>query len=240
MMRLARTGDLSAVRMSDVIGRRRYHELPIFHEYFHPAGLDHMIDVGLPAAPGRHRSFILFRRTGAADFSERDRAVLEMLWPHFSGLEAGAALRRRLSEALGTQDGDGKASAYSQLTPREREIVGLVSEGKTNAQIAAQALGRAEHREEAPGARVREARRRQADSSRHPRAHHSATWTHYTALKRLITFRPVPPRIWYALPISPSTARSARGSGRLRCRAPLDRRPVRAYFTVNAVYIPIL
>ena len=134
----ARTGDLSAVRMSDVIGRRRYHELPIFHEYFHPAGLDHMIDVGLPAAPGRHRSFILFRRTGAADFSERDRAVLEMLRPHFSGLEAGAALRRRLSEALGTQDGDGKASAYSQLTPREREIVGLVGEGKTNAQIAAQ------------------------------------------------------------------------------------------------------
>ena len=61
-----------------------------------------------------------------------------MLRPHFSGLEAGAALRRRLSEALGTQDGDGKPSAYTRLTPREREIVVLVGEGKTNAQIAAQ------------------------------------------------------------------------------------------------------
>ncbi len=134
----ARTGDLSAVRMSDVIGQRRYHELPIFREYFHPAGLDHMIDVGLPAAPRRHRSFILFRRTGAGDFSERDRAVLEMLRPHLGGLEARAALRWRLSEALGTQHGDGKSSAYTQLTPREREIVVLVAEGKTNAQIAAQ------------------------------------------------------------------------------------------------------
>ena len=134
----ARTGDRSAVRMSDVIGRRGYHELAIFREYFQPAGLDHMIDVGLPAAPRRHRSFILFRGTGAGDFSERDRAVLDLLRPHFRGLEARAALRRRLSGAQSTHDGDGQASAYTQLTPREREIVVLVAEGKTNAQIAAQ------------------------------------------------------------------------------------------------------
>lgn len=133
----ARTGDLSTVRMSDVIGRRRYHELSIFREYFHPAGLDHMIDMGLPAAPRRYRSFILFRRTGAGDFSERDRAVLEMLRPHLAVLEARAALRRRLSEALSTQYGVGKSSAFIQLTPREREIVVLVAEGKTNVQIAA-------------------------------------------------------------------------------------------------------
>lgn len=134
-----RTGDLSAVRMSDVIDRRRYQELPIFREYFQPAGLDHMVDVGLPAPAGRHRSFILFRRTAAGDFSGRDRAVLEMLRPHFSGIEARAALRRRLSKALSTQERDGKSSACAQeLTPREREIVVLVAEGKTNAQIAAQ------------------------------------------------------------------------------------------------------
>ena len=134
----ARTGDLSAVRMSDVIGRQRYHELPIYRDYFHPAGLDHMIDVGLPAAPRQYRSLILFRRTGAGDFSERDRAVLEMLRPHLAVLEARAELRRRLSEALSTQYGVGKSSSFIQLTPREREIVVLVAEGKTNAQIAAQ------------------------------------------------------------------------------------------------------
>jgi len=54
-------------------------------------------------------------------------------------LEAHAALRRRLSEALRTQDGnDDESNVYAELTAREREIIELVAEGKTNAQIAAQ------------------------------------------------------------------------------------------------------
>ena len=135
----ARTGDLRAVTMSDVIGRRRYHELPIFREYFRPAGIDYMIDLGLPTTLRRHRSFILFREAGAGDFCERDRGVLEMLRPHLYRLEAHAALRRRLSEALRAQDGDDdESNVYADLTAREREIIELVAEGKTNAQIAAQ------------------------------------------------------------------------------------------------------
>jgi DNA-binding CsgD family transcriptional regulator len=132
----ARTGDLSAVRMSDLISQRRYHELPIFREYFHPAGLNHVIDLGLPAAPARHRSFIFFRRDGAGDFSERDRAILDLLRPHFRNLEVRAALRRRLMDSAGPLGTDGNSGAYTELTPREREIVWLVAEGKTNAQIA--------------------------------------------------------------------------------------------------------
>lgn len=134
----ARTGDLRAVTMSDLIGQRRYHELAIFREYFQPAGFDHMIDLGLPVAVRWHRSFILFRGTESGDFSQRDRTVLEMLRPHLYRLEAHAALRRRLAEASRTQDGNGDSSAYAGLTPRELEIVELVAEGKTNAQVAAQ------------------------------------------------------------------------------------------------------
>jgi len=133
-----RTGDLSTVTMSDLIDRRRYHDLPIFREYFRPAGLDHMIDLGLPAVLPRQRSFILFRESGAGDFSERDRAVLEMLRPHLYRLEAYAALRRQLSEALRTQEVFAEPDPYAELTSREREIVQLVAEGKTNAQIAVQ------------------------------------------------------------------------------------------------------
>jgi DNA-binding CsgD family transcriptional regulator len=132
----ARTGDLSAVRMSDLISQRRYHDLPIFREYFHPAGLNHMIDLGLPAAPQRHRSFIFFRQSGAPDFTDRDRAVLDVLRPHLRGLEARAALRRRLMDSAGAPGTDGNPGAYTELTPREREIVWLVAEGKTNAEIA--------------------------------------------------------------------------------------------------------
>jgi DNA-binding CsgD family transcriptional regulator len=133
-----RTGDLSAVRISDLVDRRRYQEQPVFREYFRPAGVEHMIDVGLPAAAGRHRSFILFRYAGTGDFSERDRAVLDMLRPHFHGLEDRAALRRRLSERPPAREVDAGSGAYTGLTPREREIVVLVADGKTNAQIAAQ------------------------------------------------------------------------------------------------------
>jgi DNA-binding CsgD family transcriptional regulator len=133
----ARTGDLSAVRMSDLVSRRRYHELPIFRDYFVPAGLDHVIDLGLPATAPRQRSFVLFRETSSGDFSERDLEVLQTLGPHLLRLEAHATLRRRLAEALQARAGDTEPAPRAELTPREREIVELVAEGKTNGQIAA-------------------------------------------------------------------------------------------------------
>jgi DNA-binding CsgD family transcriptional regulator len=133
----ARTGDLSPIRMSDVIGGPQYHELPLFREYFDPVGLDHVIDLGLPGSPERYRSFIMFRRTGEGDFSERDRAVLELLRPHLHDLEARAALRRRLRAAPETRDRNGGSAAWDGLTLREREILSLVADGGTNAQIAA-------------------------------------------------------------------------------------------------------
>lgn len=132
------TGDLAATRLTDVVDWRRYRELPIYRDYFAPSRIDHMVDLALPAGPGRHRSFILYRRTGDGDFSSRDRAVLEMLRPHFSRLEAEASLRRQLSEALRMRDRDREPLPYPRLTARESEIVELVAEGKTNAQIAAQ------------------------------------------------------------------------------------------------------
>jgi DNA-binding CsgD family transcriptional regulator len=132
------TSGLAALRLSDVIDRRRYHELPIYRDYFASARIEYMIDVGLPAGPGRSRSLILMRRAGDGDFSERDLAVLEILRPHLARLEAAAALRRRLSESLLTRDEDAEPGPYSQLTAREREVVALVAEGKTNAQIASQ------------------------------------------------------------------------------------------------------
>lgn len=134
----ATTGDLAAVRMTDVIERRRYHETPIYREYFAPHGIEHIVDLGLSAARGRHRSFVFFREAGEPDFSDRELAVLEALRPHLSHLEAEAALRRRLGETSLARNADAEPDPYRGLTTREREIVGLVAQGKTNAQIAAQ------------------------------------------------------------------------------------------------------
>jgi DNA-binding CsgD family transcriptional regulator len=131
-----RERDLVAIRMSDVTPTGRFRELPIYREYFGPSDIDYMLDLGLPERSQRQRSLLLFRRKGETDFSERDRAVLEALRPHLYHLETHAFLRRKLAEALRTQNADGDSSAYAELTPREREIVKLVAQGKTNAEIA--------------------------------------------------------------------------------------------------------
>lgn len=128
------TGDLSVITITDLVDRRRYHALPIYTDYFRPAGVEHLIDLGLPGLPHRHRALVLFRETGARDFSDRDRAVLEVLRPHLLHLESMTALRRQLAESQDHPD----ALSAAGLTAREREIVDLVAEGKTNAQIAAQ------------------------------------------------------------------------------------------------------
>jgi DNA-binding CsgD family transcriptional regulator len=133
-----RTGDLSALRMSDVVGRTRYHQLPIYREYFQPVGLDHVLDLGLSVIRTRYRSLLLVRGRDVPDFSERDRAVLEILRPHLFAREALADLRRRVVEATRAADVDETRGARSTLTPREREVVHLVAAGKTNAQIAAE------------------------------------------------------------------------------------------------------
>lgn len=134
-----RTADLGATRLSDLVAWRAYRETPIYRDYFAPFGVEHMLDLGLEAEPGCLRSFILFRDRGDGDFSVRDREVLETLRPHLARLEAEASLRRRLMDPdPGRAKGTGHPVVPSpRLTAREREIVELVAEGRTNAEIAA-------------------------------------------------------------------------------------------------------
>jgi DNA-binding CsgD family transcriptional regulator len=132
-----RTGDPSAIRMSDVIGRRRYRDLPVYREYLHPQGADHVLDLGLSVARTAFRSLILFRGADAPDFSERERDILETLRPHLRAREARATLMGLVAGRLRAID-DGGDGDDLRLTSREREIVTMVATGKTNAQIAAE------------------------------------------------------------------------------------------------------
>jgi DNA-binding CsgD family transcriptional regulator len=129
-----RTGDPTAARISDVTSRTRWHASPLYREYYAPFGWDHILDLNLSPARHAFRTLTLLRGHDVADFSERDRAVLELLRPHLRAREARAALVRH---ATGGEAEVGPSTGPpGSLTVREREIVAMVSAGKTNAEIA--------------------------------------------------------------------------------------------------------
>jgi DNA-binding CsgD family transcriptional regulator len=125
----ARTGDFSAVKLSDFITRPQLHGLEIYVDWFGPWGIEHELEVGIPS-PLVHTKTFLFDRGVGRDFSERERLVLNLLQPHLARLYELAELKRRL-EGDNAELGDGLP-----LTVREREILEYVRAGKTNAEIA--------------------------------------------------------------------------------------------------------
>jgi DNA-binding CsgD family transcriptional regulator len=95
-----------------------------------------MLDLALEAADSWQRSIPYCRGRGEPDFTERDRAVLELLRPHLRAREARADLRRRVLASIAHGPVE-LAGADAALTPREREVVFLAGASKTNAEIAA-------------------------------------------------------------------------------------------------------
>jgi DNA-binding CsgD family transcriptional regulator len=125
-----RTGDPAAVRLDDVISRRAWRRRSFYNAYWRPYDLEHYVEVGLPAPPKHHHFVGVARHRDASDFSERDRDLLELLRPHLARICELAELRARFA-ANGIDD-----KVAATLTPREQEIVDLVAQGKTNAEIA--------------------------------------------------------------------------------------------------------
>jgi DNA-binding CsgD family transcriptional regulator len=123
------TRNFRAAKLSDFVTRRQLHASEIYARWFAPWHAEYELDVGIPSPLSHTKTFIFIRNDAWTDFGERDRLVLNMLQPHLSRLYADAQLRRRVRAS--------PASARVKvLTEREREILDLVAEGKTNAEIA--------------------------------------------------------------------------------------------------------
>ncbi len=109
-----------ARKYSDFVSAQRWRGLGLYREVAQPLGVEDMFRLWLePNGEGRAR--LEFDRS-ARDFRERDRTVLDVLWPHLRQFRRNALRRRGLHSKL--------------LTPREHEIMTLVARGWTNAEIA--------------------------------------------------------------------------------------------------------
>jgi len=113
-----------ALKLSDFLTRRQRRKLEFYWYVWRPLGIDDSLRVWLPAPAGRAR--VVYLERAKRDFSERDRALLELLRPSLVKVQQAAYDRRRA-----------KKSAAKALTKREREILGWIARGSTSRQIAA-------------------------------------------------------------------------------------------------------
>jgi DNA-binding CsgD family transcriptional regulator len=114
-----RTGDRRPRKMSDLLRPREWRARELYNVGYAP--FQYELAFRLPVVPRYTKTFIF--RSSRRDFTERDRLVLELLDPHLEHIDETFERRERIRTDLA-------------LTPREREILGWVEAGKTNAQIA--------------------------------------------------------------------------------------------------------
>ena len=116
----ARTGDYHPRCMSDLLPLREWRSRELYNVVFRP--YQYELEVRIPSArTGNTRTFLFHAQK--RDFGERDRLVLELLRPHLERIVD--RFERRAAPEVDLP-----------LTRREREILGWVERGRTNAEIA--------------------------------------------------------------------------------------------------------
>jgi DNA-binding CsgD family transcriptional regulator len=85
-------GRFDALKISDFHSRRELHRLELYAEWLRPSGVEFEMEAAIPS-PMEHTKTFLFD-DGRRDFSERDRALLNLLQPHLVQLYRAAVVRR--------------------------------------------------------------------------------------------------------------------------------------------------
>jgi DNA-binding CsgD family transcriptional regulator len=121
-------------RIDDLLPPVAFQRTPLFNDYYRPIRIDHAMAVPIHVEGNLLVSFVFNR--SKRDFSERDRACLELLRPHLGNLYR---LTRALDDARSAQAPAALALDTPKelpLTAREREVLQWLAGGKTDRDIA--------------------------------------------------------------------------------------------------------
>jgi DNA-binding CsgD family transcriptional regulator len=135
------TRDWSARRLTDFLTPGELRRSRIYAEWFRPGGIEHELACGLDA-PLTHTKVFILDRAGRLDFDDADELVLDLVRPYLAHRFEERQQRARLHSLTTALARAGvtveDTSELPALTAREREVLALVGEGMTNADVAAQ------------------------------------------------------------------------------------------------------
>ncbi len=118
---LTKRVDNPVTQTSDLMTLAEWWRTPFYLDWCAPHGLDHDLQVKLPAPPGQALTLGLTRGRHDPDFSDRDRALLTLLRPHLYTAHVEVLRRRR---------------GIPKLTDRQWQLLRLVDAGLSNTRIA--------------------------------------------------------------------------------------------------------
>src|SRR5947207_1984149 len=120
------TPTLGARLYSDFFSPREFHRTGLYQEVARPLGVEDMVRLWLDPH-GAQGARLEFDRPDWR-FRESDRGVLDLLLPHLKQFRRKAVARRHPFSW--------PSKRADRLSPRQREILELVAQGLTNAQVA--------------------------------------------------------------------------------------------------------
>jgi len=134
----ALTRDTQPRKISDFLNLTEFRQLDLYQEFFRKVAVNYQMAVTIPSSTSLVIGIALNRTRG--DFSERDRAVLDVIRPHLAQSYRNAIERAALQERTEAAERalwSASSASMASLTSREQVVLALVAAGKTNRQIAA-------------------------------------------------------------------------------------------------------
>ena len=140
IQRYVRTRDGRAYRFSDVVSEDELHALPVYRDFYGPMGVEHQIAFTLPAPRELTIGIALSRSLDKEDFSQVERAMLDLARPHLIQAYRNAQLRpggdpTLAAAAIGPLPTE--ALRALGLTLRQAEVLAALAQGRSTEEVAA-------------------------------------------------------------------------------------------------------